>query len=49
MSSLDGIGSIDSTLVIEEAIQVSVHMYECKETGMEDNTIQWGKKMLIAD
>ena len=43
-SSLDGIGCIHSTLVIEEVIQVSVQMYECMETGMEDNTIQWGEK-----
>ena len=48
-SSLDGMGCIDSTLVIKEVIQVSVHMYECMETGMEDNTIQWGKKILIDD
>ena len=43
-SSLEGMGSIDSTLVLEEVIQVSVQMYECMETGMEDNTIQWGKR-----
>ena len=43
ISSLDGMGSIESTLVIEDIIQVSVQMYECMETGMEDNTIQWGK------
>ena len=48
-SSLDGMGSIDSTLVIEEVIQVSVQMYKCMETGMEDNTIQWGEKILIED
>ena len=44
ISSLDGMSSIDSTLVIEEVIQVSVQMYECMETGMEDNTIQWEKR-----
>ena len=47
LCSLDGMGCIHSTLVIEEVIQVSVHMYKCMETGMEDNTIQWGKKILI--
>ena len=49
ISSLDGMSSIDSNLVIEEVIQVSVQMYECMETGMEDNTIQWGGKILIED
>ena len=39
--------SIDSTLVIEEVIQVSVQMYECMETGMEDNTIQWEKRFWL--
>ena len=39
-SSLDGMGSVDSTLVTQVVIQVSVQMYECMETGMEDNTIQ---------
>ena len=47
-SLLDGMGNIDSTLVIEEVIQVSVQMYEYMETGMEDTTIQWRKKILIA-
>ena len=41
--------SIDSTFIIEEVIQVTVHMYECMETGIEDNTIQWGKRILIED
>ena len=48
-SSLDGMGSINFTLVIEEISQVAVQIYECMETGMEDNTIQWGKKVLIED
>ena len=42
-------GCIDSTLVIEEVIQVSVQMYERMETALEGNTIQWGKKILIED
>ena len=48
-SSLDGMSSIDSTFIIEEVIQVTVQMYECMETGIEDNTIQWGKRILIED
>ena len=40
-------GSIDSTLMVEEVIEVSVQMYECMEAGMEDNTIQWGNKFLL--
>jgi hypothetical protein len=48
-SSLDGMSSIDSTFIIEEVIQLTVQMYECMETGIEDNTIQWGKKILIED
>ena len=48
-SSLDGMSSIDSTFIIEEVIQVTVQMYECMETGIEDNTIQWGKRSLIED
>ena len=28
---------------------MSVQMYECMETGIGDNTIQWGKKILIDD
>ena len=39
-SSLDGMSSIDSTFIIEEVIKVTVQMYECMETVMEDNTIQ---------
>ena len=35
--------SIDSTFIIKDVIQVGVQMYECMETGIEDNTIQWGK------
>jgi hypothetical protein len=42
--SLDGMSSIDSTFIIEEVIQVTVQMYECMETGIEDNTIQLGEK-----
>jgi hypothetical protein len=45
--SLDGMSSIDSTFIIEEFIQVTVKMYECMETGIEDNTFQWGKRILI--
>ena len=41
--------SIDSTFIIEEVIQVTVQMYECMETGIEDTTIQWGKRILIED
>jgi hypothetical protein len=48
-SSLDGMSSIDSTLIIEEVIQVAIQMYERMETGIEDNTIQWGERILIED
>ena len=48
-SSLDGMSSIDSTFIMEEVIQVTVQMYECMETGIEDNNIQWGKRILIED
>ena len=48
-SSLDGMSSIDSTFIIEEVIQVTVKMYECMETGIQNNTIQWGKRILISD
>ena len=48
-SSLDRMGTIDSTLVIEEVIQMSVQRYECMETGMEDNSTPWGKKIWIED
>ena len=43
-SSLDGIGSIDSTLVIEEVIQVSIQMYECKENWHGGHSYSMGKK-----
>jgi hypothetical protein len=42
-NSIDGMSSIDSTFIIKDVIQVTVQMYECMETGIEDNTIQWGK------
>ena len=42
-SSLDGMSSIDSNFIIEEVIQVTLQMYECIETGIEDNTIQLRK------
>ena len=29
--------------------QVTVQMYECMEAGIEDNIIQWGKRILIED
>ena len=41
--------SIDSIFIIEEVIQVTVQMYECMETGIEDNTIQWGRKIWVED
>jgi hypothetical protein len=42
-SSLDGMSSIHSTFIIEQVIQVTVQMYEYMVTGMQINTIQWGK------
>ena len=39
LSSFHGMGSIDSTLIIEEDIHVTLQFNECIETGMEDNTI----------
>ena len=44
-NSLDGMSSIDYTFIIEEVIQVTVQTYECMETGIEDNTIQRGKRI----
>ena len=41
--------STHSTFIIEQAIQVTVQMYECMVTGMQDFTIQWGKRILIED
>ena len=41
--------SVDSTFIIDDLLRIVAHAHDQMETNMEDNTIQWGKRLLIQD
>ena len=48
-SEMSNIRSIDSTSIIVDLLGIVALVHDQMETGMEDNTIQWGKRLLIQD
>ena len=48
-SEMSNVSSFDSTSIINELLGTVAQVHDQMETGMEDNTIQWGKWSLIQD
>ena len=48
-SEMSEMSSVDSTSIIHDLLRIVAHAHDQMETGMEDNTIQWGKRLLIQD
>ena len=48
-SKISEVSSIDSTFIIDDLLGIVAQVHDQMETGMEDNTIQWGKRLLIQD
>ena len=46
-SEMFNVSSIDSTSIIDNLLGIMAQVHDQMETGMEDNTIQWGKRLLI--
>ena len=42
-SEMSNVSSIDSTSNIDDLLGIVAQVHDQMETGMEDNTIQWGK------
>ena len=43
------VSNIDSTSLIDDLLGIVAQVHDQMEKGMEDNTIQWGKRLLIQD
>ena len=43
------VSSVDSTSIIVVLLRIVAHVHDQMETGIEDNTIQWGNRLLIQD
>ena len=43
------VSSVHSTSIIDDLLGIVVQVHDQMEIGMEDNTIQWGKKLIIQD
>ena len=41
------VSSVDSTSILDGLLGIVAQVHDQMETGMEDNTIQWGKRLLI--
>ena len=48
-SDMSEMSSVDSTSNIDDLFRIVAHAQNQMETGMEDNTSQWGKGLLIQD
>ena len=48
-SEMSNASSIDSTSIIDDLLGIVAQVHDQMETGMEDNTIQWGERLLIQD
>ena len=46
-SEMSNVSSIGSTSIIDNLLGIVAQMHDQMETGMEDNTIQRGKRLLI--
>ena len=43
------VSSIDSASILDNLLGIVAQVHDQMETGMEDNTIQWGKRLIIQD
>ena len=43
------VSSVDSTSIIDDLLGIVAQVHDQMEIGMEDKTIQWGKRLLIQD
>ena len=41
------VSSIDSASIIDNFLEIVAQVHDQMETGMDDNTIQWGKRLII--
>jgi hypothetical protein len=48
-SEMSEVSSLDSTSIIENLLGIVAQMHDQMEIGMEENTIQWGKRFIIQD
>ena len=48
-SEMSEVSSVDSTSIIHDLLGIVAQVHDQIEIGMEDNTIQWGKRLLIQD
>ena len=48
-SEMSEVSSVDSTSIIDDLLGIVAQVHNQVETGMDDNTIQWGKRLLIQD
>ena len=48
-SEMSNASSIDSMSIIDDLLGIVAQVHDQMETGMDDNTIQWGKRLLIQD
>ena len=48
-SEMSEVSSVDSTSIIDDLLAIVAQVHDQMETGMDDNTIQWGKRLIIQD
>ena len=48
-SEMSEVSSVDSISIIDDPLRFVAQVYDEMEAGMEDNTIQWGKRLIIQD
>ena len=48
-SEMSEVSSVDSTSIIDDLLGIVTQVHDQMEIGMEDNTIQWGKRLTIQD
>ena len=48
-SEISEVSSVDLTSIIDDILRIVAHAHDQMEPGMEDSTIQWGKRLLIQD
>ena len=46
-SEMSEVSSIDSASIIDNLLEIVAQVHDQMETGMDDNTIQWGKRLII--
>ena len=48
-SEMSEVSCVDSTSIINVLLGIVAQVHDQMEIGMEDNTIQWGKRLIIQD